>query len=895
MLIKRIEIKNFRRLIGPIAIENLASGINVIAGDNEEGKSTILQALRALFFQRHNSTSQTVNDYQPYNNRVRPEVAVDFEWNNKFFHVRKGFCVKPYVAEFKSAEDNIQGSEVEERISQLFKLPSTDKGKKSAESDHGLWGLLWLEQGTATKGLSITSGGKESLSKALESDLGSLTGGQSGRQLARGIAAQYAEYFTLATGKEKGELKDARTKFETVSETLAECELKFQQYKRKLTKLADAQESLASHTRERTLEIAKTNLVECEKAVRQLDELKLQEKAAKDAERAASLEYRGQKEKLENRVALIAKDQSVKKAIIAAESDLKARKAQFEKYNEAAREQQLKYDSSKGVLKAAEQAVVQAEKRDQAASIQKSVSSLQQTISAIHEQQLAMENYTAETMAVAIDQPIFNELRTIEAAATEAEIEARVASAQLIFKPAPLKHAFIGEKEIESGEKISIAEQTTVILQDWGTLEITPGGADTAQLLKSAKFKRQKFSAALRKIGVTSLQEASDLLDKRKQLMSEIEQCKSRIAILSGGTSLQNLERDLKKLETQIQLQGAPSELDVALTGSLGDLRTARDSARDSERKERQALDAATQSAAESGTAFNTKTIELQNLQKSSAEFEFQLTEFSKVAMEIHEKAVNDAQRSFLEAQDGSKLIAMKIAELDMNAILERHEKAKSKCARIEREINELQISLSGLSGEIHAEGNMGLGETLERLRGEHELAEKDLNRIEKKARALKLLHETLIESEREAKEHFFEPVLQKLQPHLQIMFPGSSIVLDKEAVEIAHFNRHGVEENYAALSTGTREQLSVLTRLAIARILKERNQPSFVVLDDALVYSDASRFSKMKEIMQEVSEDVQILILTCRRADYEDLDKANFIDFRSRPSAEILLELSNS
>jgi uncharacterized protein YhaN len=67
--------------------------------------------------------------------------------------------------------------------------------------------------------------------------------------------------------------------------------------------------------------------------------------------------------------------------------------------------------------------------------------------------------------------------------------------------------------------------------------------------------------------------------------------------------------------------------------------------------------------------------------------------------------------------------------------------------------------------------------------------------------------------------------------------------------------------------------------------MLKERNQPSFVVLDDALVYSDARRFAQMKEVLQEVAADVQILILTCRKSDYLDLAEGNFIDFCSKPS----------
>ncbi len=42
------------------------------------------------------------------------------------------------------------------------------------------------------------------------------------------------------------------------------------------------------------------------------------------------------------------------------------------------------------------------------------------------------------------------------------------------------------------------------------------------------------------------------------------------------------------------------------------------------------------------------------------------------------------------------------------------------------------------------------------------------------------------------------------------------------------------------------REQLSVLTRLAFARLLARDGRPAPVILDDALVYSDDDRIERM-------------------------------------------------
>jgi chromosome segregation ATPase len=351
--------------------------------------------------------------------------------------------------------------------------------------------------------------------------------------------------------------------------------------------------------------------------------------------------------------------------------------------------------------------------------------------------------------------------------------------------------------------------------------------------------------------------------------------------MLCAGGNIQTLQRELQKVDAQIQQLGV--QVKSNLEGDINEFRKARDLARQTEATKRKLLDEAKAASSRANIAHSTNLSEKSNLAHSLTELEKQLAAVSKDPQEVLEQAVQICERAYLETRERSKLITLKIADIDGPGTERLYETTRLAIQKIENEIRDLQLTQATLSGEITAEGNAGLGETLERLRGERELAETEFNRTEKRAKAFKLLQETLLEAEQAAKEHFFEPVFEKLKPHLQIVFPGASIVMNKQDVEIAHLERDGVREQYMSLSTGTREQLSVLTRLAIARMLKERDQPSFVVLDDALVYSDARRFAQMKEVLQEVAQDVQILILTCRKSDYLDLSEGNFIDFCSK------------
>ncbi len=58
--------------------------------------------------------------------------------------------------------------------------------------------------------------------------------------------------------------------------------------------------------------------------------------------------------------------------------------------------------------------------------------------------------------------------------------------------------------------------------------------------------------------------------------------------------------------------------------------------------------------------------------------------------------------------------------------------------------------------------------------------------------------------------------------------------------------SRGATQERFELLSDGTKEQIAVLTRLAMGSLLAERGQAVPIILDDALVYSDDERIERM-------------------------------------------------
>jgi uncharacterized protein YhaN len=167
------------------------------------------------------------------------------------------------------------------------------------------------------------------------------------------------------------------------------------------------------------------------------------------------------------------------------------------------------------------------------------------------------------------------------------------------------------------------------------------------------------------------------------------------------------------------------------------------------------------------------------------------------------------------------------------------------------------------------------LGEQLAEVEGRLEMARRRLDARHGEAAAARLLHEALVEAQRETKDRWLGPVRDRVKPYLRLIHPDSDIVLDETTLEIDRFVRKGVGEPFKDLSVGAREQVAVITRLALADILRASGRPSAVILDDALVNTDEGRLERMHLVLHRAAENLQVLILTCRERDFVQLGAA--------------------
>jgi uncharacterized protein YhaN len=97
------------------------------------------------------------------------------------------------------------------------------------------------------------------------------------------------------------------------------------------------------------------------------------------------------------------------------------------------------------------------------------------------------------------------------------------------------------------------------------------------------------------------------------------------------------------------------------------------------------------------------------------------------------------------------------------------------------------------------------------------------------------------------------------------------------EELQIASRTAKGVTVPFDSLSGGTREQLSLIFRLACSMIVaKDGGTP--LLLDDALGYTDPERLRLMGAVLAKAAKECQVVIFTCVPDRYSNVGEAAIV-----------------
>jgi hypothetical protein len=198
--------------------------------------------------------------------------------------------------------------------------------------------------------------------------------------------------------------------------------------------------------------------------------------------------------------------------------------------------------------------------------------------------------------------------------------------------------------------------------------------------------------------------------------------------------------------------------------------------------------------------------------------------------------------------------------------------RALSVVAGADEEIATLSMEGAGLDREIDLRSGEGVAEDLADVSTRLSTAQSRRDLLLFEVAVLKTLIAALETARNTARERYFAPVMAELRPLLHLLWPDAELKFDGESLLPTALVRNGREEDIGILSGGTQEQIALFVRLAFARLLARSGRHAPVILDDALVYTDDDRIERVFDVLHGQANDLQIIVLTCRRRAFRAL-----------------------
>ena len=877
MYLKSLKVTDFAG-IAQAELAPFEPGLNVVVGNNEAGKSTLLAALRAAFFLKHRAGGEAVKALAPYRGEGRPEVTVAFELGGRDYALSKAFLQRT-SAELSWSGGRLSGDAVEEKLAELLGFIHPGRGDPKLAEHQGAFGLLWVEQGRSNLGLDVGAG-KDALTASLEGEVGQMLGGERGRGLIAAARALQDRFFT-ATGRvaQNSPLKIVEDDLVRLQAELEEKRRAWQELEEQLNRLDDRRRRLKDYEAAGTVQKAEDALRAAEEAARRAVERDREWQAAQAALRHAEAARQAAVERLGRR------DQLAKRA------DEAARAAEAARVNLAEIDTELRgantaLDRAEQERAKAQEAEAEAERRHEALRLADELAreraGRDELGRAIAEAEALVEQAGVKRRALEASRVDAKALAAIDQAERrrrDCAIRLSVAAPTVRFEP---DAAAIALREdgivVAPGESHPVARRTRFRLEGFGSLVIEPGG-DAAALADESRAAEESLRLLFARHEVSSLEDARKAVETASELRAEIAALDARReALLSSGLDearirLGSAENAIARLEQRLQEQGTSATPPGEAPASTEAVREALDAARRRGGEARAAVDSARARVGEAALRRASADSEAEHrgeeARRLKSEREHAEAEAPRQRL-VEDLAAADADR---EAKAGQLALRERDrAAADPKAAEAERESCRQALDRIRRTVLELRDETLSLEGEIRGKEGSGLGETIAAHEDEAAELDRRRSRLRLEAEASKLLHDELVAAQREARERWLGPIKSRVAPYLRLIHPETEIELDEETLDIRGLHRDGVSEKFERLSAGAREQVAVVARLALAHVLKQGGHPATVILDDALVNTDEARLERMHRVLREAARELQIIVLTCRERDFRDL-----------------------
>lgn len=889
-----LKVEQLRRFRQPFELAQLQPGLNLFTAPNEAGKSTLVRAIRAAFFERYRSKS--VDDLRPWGDSgATPSVEIGFELDGQAGLLSKSFLGNKARCDLRIGGQTWTGADAEEHLAQMLGFAYAGKG--ASKSEHwGIPGLLWVEQGSGQDLKEAADHAYGHLHQALESHLrashaSALTA--TGGDAVLAAVNEQRDLLLTSTGRARGPYAEASARVDALRERCQELEDKVLTYQQQVDDLSRLRAEHQRDEADRPWDRLQAQLTEAREALQAAEQADQQLSDARRLEVNLQNQHDLLVQQLNNFAQLERDGVQRQRDADLARTRLQDAEAQLAQAQQQAQQARGALTAAQTQLRAAEQAAQRQQLRKQHELQRQNVDQVQATVLQAKAAEDRLHALRQQVQGASLSPADMQRLRQLEAQAHQAGLRMQDLATRIQFQLLPGQAITVhaqgqAQKIAGEGERL-LPGATTLTLPGLGELTILPGGEDLSELSLQLQSAQSALRTALQALDVPDLVAAEQRAVQQAQHAQQLQLAEQAL-VLIAPLGLSALEAQLAQLQTELQLSAqALLRLQVDANGGQGSGEQEPDASADA--PSLALAESAYQSAELAQVQASEALNAAQNLRATaSAQAEGAERECLIIQQQLESadraRQKEDIQAQLVSVQSQKEAQRLRVEQFDAQLAQARPDILAQDVDRFERSLaqsRQLQqqraTQITVLEQGLALQGAQGSEEALALSRGELARAQRRQAELQLRASALELLRSKLEAKRQAALDRLQAPLQQHLQRYLSLLFPGASVAVSETLVptELTRRSPSGAQEvgAFDALSFGAREQLSLVSRFAYADLLREAGRPTLIILDDALVHSDAERLALMKRVVFDASQRHQILLFSCHPESWRDMGEA--------------------
>ncbi len=874
MRLLRLRLANYRG-IDESEVRFGPQGLTIVEGPNEAGKTSLSEAIRIIFDYLDSSKHSAVNAIKPVMRDAGPTIELEAESGPYAFTYFKRFYKKPETTLTITSpkQENYTGREAHERAEEILR----------ETIDLDLWKALCIQQGDAIEQADLSK--QTSLSTALDIAAGGHQADPREESLFEKVREEFGRYFTKR-GSESKELQDAQKAQDDTDAEVGSLTTQIQNLEKDIVRAAELSREL-EHLNKQVSDL-RGGVSEYAKS---LDEIKgletVLETASLKLESAQKSEQAAKREK-EVRQILIDAVTKVKKA--------------HAKLDESSSSSTASVNKAENDLDKAQSDATKAEDRSKQAEALLNLrrADFDYFNNKLHLEQLKERkdriDRAREETALAdellassrVDDDALIIIQKAERSLITAQAKLETGAPNVLLKGlADFGFLVDGEETTISKDdevRLSVSDRVRVTIPGSLQMDVT-AGASSSDLSQKVDDAKKKLNSVCSDVGVSNADEARQSYDTRREAQRSIarqeeiekenlrdltyEELERKVIGMGKGVpaypsarmpkpklpeNLDTAKKKLRNVEGEIEKinkvwEDARTELDAA--------RNISDGLREQQQKMRVELDLKAEE-------LNRAEDDLARSRKINSDKDLELE---------HSNSTNLVKAE----EENVKSAEANLSDKDPERIKVLAETAKGSLKTVEKKREDAQKENTEVRTRLKVFGEEGLHEKLHAAKSCLDHITQQNDAMYRRAQAARLLYETMKDERDRARRAYVAPLKEKIEKLGRLVFNNSFKVDVTEDLLVASRAMDGSNVPFDSLSGGTKEQISLISRLASAMtISKDGGAP--LILDDALGYTDPERLKLMGAILAKAGKECQIIILTCVPDRYSNVGEATVV-----------------